>query len=94
MKTKKSVHPDHSKEIARVRKIIGQLEGVEKMIVDRRYCPQILQQIKAASAALNALKAEVLKKHLKECVSDSIKTGNYQKMLDQVVELIHTQVRI
>lgn len=86
-------HPDHSAEIARVRKIVGQLEGVEKMILARRYCPQILQQIKAASSALTALRIEILKKHLSECVSESARSGNYSRLLEQVLEVVQTQVR-
>ena len=86
-------HPDHTAEIARVRKIIGQLEGIEKMIVARRYCPEILQQVKAASSALNALRIEVLKRHVNECVAESVKTGNFPRLLEQVFEILQTQVR-
>lgn len=86
-------HPDHSVEIVRVRKITGQLEGIEKMIVARRYCPEILQQIKAASSALNALKIEILKRHLRECVAESAKTQNYSRLIEQVMEIMQTQVR-
>lgn len=94
-KKKKSepMHPDHSSEIIRVRRIIGQLEGVEKMIVARRYCPQILQQVKAATSAMNALKMEILKKHLNECLNDSARSGNYSKLLEQVLEIVQTQLK-
>lgn len=87
------LHPDHSAEICRVRKIVGQLEGVEKMIVSRRYGPQILQQIKAASAALTALRIEILKRHLSECVSESASTGNYSRLIAQISDILQTQVR-
>lgn len=92
-KQSEPMHPDHSSEVIRVRRIIGQLEGVEKMIVDRRYCPQILQQIKAATSALTALRVEILKRHLTECVSESAKTGNNSRLLEQVVEIILTQIK-
>lgn len=92
-KISKTLPADHSAEIARVRKIMGQLEGIEKMIVARRYCPQILQQIKAASSALAALKFEILKKHISECVTDSAKSGNYSKMLEQILEIIQSQIK-
>jgi len=87
------IHPDHSSEIIRVRRIIGQLEGVEKMIIDRRYCPQILQQVKAATSAMNALKMEILKKHLSECLSESARSGNYSKLIEQVLEIVQTQIK-
>ncbi|MBK8204955.1 MAG: metal-sensitive transcriptional regulator [Bdellovibrionales bacterium] len=92
-KQSEPMHPDHSSEIIRVRRIIGQLEGVEKMIVARRYCPQILQQVKAATSAMNALKMEILKKHLNECLNDSASSGNYSKLLEQVLEIVQTQIR-
>ena len=87
-------HPDHLREITRLHKIIGQLEGVEKMILARRYCPQILQQITSASSALNALKIEIMKTHLNECLTESARSGNYTKLLEQVLEIVQTKVRI
>ena len=87
------MHPDHTPEISRVRKIIGQLEGVEKMIVTRRYCLQILQQIKAATSALTALRIKILKRHLSECVNESASTGNYSRLAQQISEIVQTQVR-
>jgi DNA-binding FrmR family transcriptional regulator len=86
-------HPDHSPEIPRVRKVLGQLEGIEKMITNRRYCPQILQQVQAAISALNSLKMEILKRHLSECLAESAQTGNYSRLVEQVLEIFQIQVR-
>ena len=87
------LYPDHSREITRLHKVIGQLEGVEKMIVARRYCPQIVQQITSASSALHALKIEIMKTHLNECLNESARSGNYAKLLEQVLEIVQTKVR-
>ncbi len=89
---KREIHPDHTPELKRVRMIIGQMEGVEKMIKDRRYCPQILQQIKAATSAMNALKMEVLKRHLNECLAESVRAGDNEKLLKQVLEIFQMQI--
>ncbi len=91
--TNKKQHPNHTLEIARVRKIVGQLEGIEKMIKDRRYCPQILQQIKAATAALNSLKIEILKKHFTKCLAESARGGDFSRLLEQVLEIVQTQLK-
>lgn len=88
-----SAHPDHSHEITRLRKIVGQLQGVEKMILARRYCPQILQQITSASSALNALKIEIMKTHLNECLTESARSGNYTRLLEQVLEIVQAKAR-
>ena len=53
-------HPDHSKEITRIKRIIGQLEGVQRMIEDGQYCINILNQTKAISSAVHSLEAALL----------------------------------
>ena len=82
---------DHASEIARVRKVIGQLDGVEKMIVNKRYPPQVIQQVKAASAALSVLRYEILKRHLHEALTEATHSGNYAKFLEQMLETIKMQ---
>jgi len=72
-------HPDHSAEIRRIKRIIGQLEGVEKMILDRRYCIDILNQTKAISSAVHSLETALLEQHLQHCVSDAFAHKNPQK---------------
>lgn len=86
-------HPDHSPEIVRVRKISGQLEGIEKMILNRRHCPQILQQVQAVTSALNGLKTEIVRRHLNECVTESERAGNYSRLIEQVLEIVQIQAR-
>ena len=61
-------HPDHAGDLPRLKRIRGQIDGIERMINDRRYCMDILQQIKASRSALQALEATILKTHLQGCV--------------------------
>jgi DNA-binding FrmR family transcriptional regulator len=44
-------NPDHTEDLRRLKRIRGQLEGIERMIQERRYCPDIVNQIQAASSA-------------------------------------------
>ncbi|MGE4130544.1 MAG: metal-sensitive transcriptional regulator [Bdellovibrionales bacterium] len=67
-------HPDHSQELSRLRKILGQIAGIEKMVLSRRYCPEIVQQIRAATSALKALEFAIVKKHISSCVKQSART--------------------
>ena len=53
---------------ARVRRIAGQIGGIQKMIGDKRYCIDVLHQISAVRSALDALGLELLKNHLESCV--------------------------
>ena len=96
MKVSKKFKPiknvyDHASEISRVRKIIGQLEGIEKMILGKRYPPQTLQQVKAASAALMALRFEILKRYLNECLEEANESGNHAKLIEQILESAQMQ---
>ena len=61
-------HPDHSAQLARLKRIKGQIEGVQRMIEDRRYCPDILIQTSAVRAALRSLEVTILREHVDHCV--------------------------
>jgi CsoR family transcriptional regulator, copper-sensing transcriptional repressor len=56
------------KLVARVKRIAGQIAGVERMLDDKRYCLDILNQIAAVRSALDALGVELLTRHLESCV--------------------------
>ena len=53
---------------ARVKRIAGQIAGVQRMIEEERYCVDVLNQISAVRSALDALGVELLTNHLKTCV--------------------------
>lgn len=71
MENVKNDCPDHGCEIARLNRIIGQLEGIKKMIGDKRYCPDILIQLRAVRSAIRAVQGNILKNHLQHCVARS-----------------------
>ena len=79
VKSEKAEILGHSKEVTRLRRICGQLGGIEKMIADERYCMEILQQVKAARSALLAVENSILKTHLSRCVRDAF---NAKKEID------------
>ncbi len=53
---------------ARTRRIAGQISGIQRMIEEKRYCVDILNQISAVRSALDALGVELLSNHLESCV--------------------------
>lgn len=77
--------PSHEKELTRLKKIAGQVGGIEKMIVDERYCIDILQQLSAVKAAVTALQANILETHIASCVKDVFQFGE-QKEVDEKIE--------
>lgn len=86
-------HPNHSNEIPRLKRIIGQLEGVQRMILEQRYCPEIIQQLRAANSAIKALELEVLKGHLNSCIRTSAKSDKssaFENKLKELLDLIKT----
>ncbi|MCC6220722.1 MAG: metal-sensitive transcriptional regulator [Deltaproteobacteria bacterium] len=83
-----SEHPDHGKELHRVNRISGQLEGVRRMIVEREYCPKIIMQAHAARAALKSLEGVILKRHLESCVKEALTSSDSEKAERKMAELI------
>ncbi|MBX9767582.1 MAG: metal-sensitive transcriptional regulator [Bdellovibrionales bacterium] len=87
-KSVKEKDAEHPLEKVRVRKIQGQLEGIEKMMADSRHCPQIIQQVQAVVSALGSLKVEILKRYLDECLAEAQETSNYNRLKEQAVEIV------
>ena len=71
----------------RLKRMIGQLRGISKMLEDNRYCGDILIQVAAVESALQAFGYLVLQNHLETCVIEEIKKGNTQ-IIEEAVELI------
>jgi DNA-binding FrmR family transcriptional regulator len=59
----------------RLRKVEGQVRGIQRMVDEDRYCIQILEQVSAATKALQAVALELLDEHLAHCVSDAVRKG-------------------
>ena len=66
----------------RMNKISGQVNGINKMIDENRYCKDILIQIAAIESALKEVGYIILEDHLKTCVSDDIKANDYSSLED------------
>jgi len=76
-------HPSHQSQLSALKRVEGQVRGVIKMIDEGKYCIDVLNQIKAAKAALVKIESNVLKKHVESCVKESFKN---RKALDSKVE--------
>jgi CsoR family transcriptional regulator, copper-sensing transcriptional repressor len=61
--------------LARLKRIEGQIRGITRMVEQDRYCIDVLDQVSAATRALQAVALELLNDHLAHCVSDAAKQG-------------------
>ena len=71
----------------RLSKIEGQIRGINKMIQNDVYCPDILNQISAVEAALSSARNIVLEDHFKSCVVEDIKSGKVG-IINEVMDII------
>lgn len=74
--------------VKRLRRIQGQLGGIERMITSRRYCVDIVTQISAAEAALHKLAEVILKNHIETCVLSAFRSSNSREIQSKVGELM------
>jgi DNA-binding FrmR family transcriptional regulator len=83
--------PDAKKQAhARMRRIAGQVAGVERMIEDDRYCVDVLLQIAAVRAALDRVGKVVLASHVETCVADAFASGSardQRRKRDELLEV-------
>ncbi|MCM2369966.1 metal-sensitive transcriptional regulator [Aporhodopirellula aestuarii] len=72
----------------RLRRVIGQVEAVGRMIDNEEYCVDILMQLSAATGALSKVGQIVLEQHIQSCVSEAIQSGDPQQRSEKIEELM------
>lgn len=83
-KTKHRSDDEYKSLIHRLNRIEGQVRGIKKMIENDAYCTDILTQVSAINAALNAFNRELLSNHIRTCVAEDIRNGNGET-IDELV---------
>jgi CsoR family transcriptional regulator, copper-sensing transcriptional repressor len=86
-----AVEPDiKAANLKRLRRIEGQIRGLQKMIEGDRYCPDIITQIASVQEALRGVGRQLLRNHLKHCATSAIKKGSKEAdaTYDELLELI------
>ena len=81
-------HPCHKDQLSSIRRIEGQVRGVEKMIEKGDYCIDILNQIKAVKNSITTVEGKILKKHLEECIKESLTGNNFETKVDEIVKIL------
>ena len=76
----------------RLNRVEGQVRGLKEMLLNDAYCPDILVQVSAATAALNSFGKELLSTHIHTCVADGIRRGDDQ-VVDELVTVLQKMMR-
>ena len=90
------VDPDiRDANLNRLRRIEGQVRGLQKMVAEDRYCADIMTQMSSVQEALRAVGRELMRNHLRHCASAAIKSSDAEAsaMYDEIVELMYRQGR-
>src|SRR4051812_96193 len=92
-----SVDPEAKHAIAtRLRRIEGQVRGLQKMVEEERYCADVLIQLSSVQEALRATGRALLHNHLKYCASEAIRSGSPEQadeIYEEVLDLMYRNAR-
>jgi len=92
------MHMDAEKKKAvqqRLRRIEGQIRGLQRMVDEDRYCGDILNQIASAQQALRSTGKIITRNHLETCVTDALRSGNpaaAERTYDEIMDLLYQQI--
>jgi DNA-binding FrmR family transcriptional regulator len=84
-----------ARNLTRLRRIEGQIRGLQKMVDDVRYCADIMTQIASVHEALRSVGRELMRNHLKHCGTSALREGgeSAEQMYDELVELMYRAAR-
>ena len=80
----------------RLRRVEGQVRGIQKMIEDERYCPDILVQMSAVHESLRSIERMLLRNHLQHCATEALRSGDdkkAQRTYQELTELFYKHAR-
>jgi DNA-binding FrmR family transcriptional regulator len=83
------------RNLKRLRRIEGQVRGIQGMVESDRYCADIMMQISSVQEALRGVGRELMRNHLKHCASAAIRTGDDEAtaMYDELIDLMYKNTR-
>jgi DNA-binding FrmR family transcriptional regulator len=84
------------RNLKRLRRIEGQVRGLQKMVEEDRYCPDVLMQVSSVHEALRSVGRELMRNHLKHCATEAIRSGDgtaAEATYDELIELIYKHSR-
>lgn len=92
-----AVDPEIKRKLqSRLRRIEGQVRGLQRMIADERYCPDVLVQVSAVQESLRAVSRLLLRNHLEHCAMNALLSGEAERAretCDEIAELFYQHLR-
>ena len=92
-----AVDPAHkAAALTRLRRIEGQVRGLQKMVEEERYCADVLTQVSSVHEALRGVARVLFRNHLEHCAAGAIRSGSTEQadaMYDELVELLYRSAR-
>ena len=84
-----------ARNIRRLRRIEGQVRGLQKMVEEDRYCTDIMTQIASVHEALRGVSRELMRNHLRHCTADAVRSGEAraEEIYDELLDLIYSKTR-
>jgi DNA-binding FrmR family transcriptional regulator len=84
-----------ARNLTRLRRIEGQVRGLQRMVEEDRYCADVMTQIASVHEALRSVGKELMRNHLRHCASAAIRAGDdeAEQMYDELLGLIYRAVR-
>ncbi len=79
--------------LRRLKKVEGQVKGIQKMVEQRKYCIDIINQITAVRRALDVVSLNVMKRHIESCVTEAIKQNKPREKVDELMETVYRFVK-
>ncbi|HEX8695019.1 MAG TPA: metal-sensitive transcriptional regulator [Longimicrobium sp.] len=82
--------------LARLRRIEGQVRGLQRMVEEERYCADVLTQIASVHEALRGVGKLLMKNHLRHCITDALRSGDERRAEDtygEVLDLMYRHAR-
>jgi len=80
-------HPDHSEFLPRLKRVGGQISGLQRMIEEGRYCVDILVQFRAAMAAMRSVEISIFERHIEHCLSSALLSKDKKQVDEKIKEL-------
>jgi DNA-binding FrmR family transcriptional regulator len=83
------------RNLKRLRRIEGQVRGLQRMVESDRYCADIMMQVSSVQEALRAVGRELMRNHLKHCATTAIRAGEPEatEMYDELIDLMYKNTR-
>jgi len=79
---------DRAELVTRLRRIEGQVRGIERLVEDEAYCLDILQQVEAMTAAADSVALLLLEDHIDGCLTHAIETGQGEPYVEEVMTVV------